>query len=189
MPRGWRIRFPHFIGKQLPAGITGLLIAAVMAAGMSTVSTSLNSAATVLHADVFLRFLRPGASGGLSLAFLRLATLGFGVAGSGVAFLLLNISSALDAWWTLSSIFSGGILGLFLLGIASRAGNPAAMAAVAAGLGAIAWMVLGNRGLWPASLAALTSPFHDFLVIVVGTLTILFVGFLLCLLPARSSAS
>ena len=179
--------FPHFIGKQLPAGITGLLIAAVMAAGMSTVSTSLNSAATVLHSDFFLRFIRPGATSGRSLAALRLATLGFGVVGTGVAFLLLNISSALDAWWTLSSIFSGGILGLFLLGMASRAGNPAAICAVAAGLCAIAWMVLCNRGLWPASLATLTSPFHDFLVIVVGTLTILLGGFLLSLLPARKS--
>lgn len=180
--------FPHFIGKQLPAGITGLLIAAVMAAGMSTVSTSLNSAATVLHSDFFLRFIRPGASGSIALVFLRLATLAFGVAGTAVAFLLLNISSALDAWWTLSSIFSGGILGLFLLGITSRARNAAAITAVCAGLCAIAWMVLGNRGLWPASLAGIASPFHDFLVIVVGTLTILLTGFLLSLIPNRGPA-
>lgn len=181
--------FPHFIGKHLPAGVTGLLIAAVMAAGMSTVSTSLNSAATVLHADFFLRFVRPGASGRSSLVFLRATTLFFGVAGTAVSFLLLNISSALDAWWTLSSIFSGGILGLFLLGLASRAQNPAAVTAVCAGLLAIAWMVLGNRGLWPAALAGVASPFHDFLVIVVGTLTILLSGFLLSILPRRNHPS
>jgi SSS family solute:Na+ symporter len=180
--------FPHFIGKQLPPGLTGLLISAVLAAGMSTVSTSLNSAATIIHRDYFLRFIRPEANEKQSILTLRLATLIFGIIGTSVSFLLLNISSALDAWWTLSSIFSGGILGLFLLGMASRANNTAAISAVTAGLLAIAWMILSNRNLWPASLSGIASPFHDFLIIVVGTLTILTTGFsLTIILPRRRS--
>ena len=169
--------FPHFIGKHLPPGVTGLLIAAVFAAGMSTISTSLNSAATVVHADFFLRFFRPKATERASLRVLRLATLTFGVVGTSVSFLLLNIASALDAWWTLSSIFSGGILGLFLLGIlCHKASNPASAAAVVCGLCVIAWITLSAASLWPQSLAFAESPFHAFLAIVLGTLTILFGG-------------
>lgn len=171
--------FPHFIGKHLPAGLTGLIIAAILAAGMSTVSTSLNSSATVIHSDFFKRFLRPQTTDAGSLRFLRAATLVIGVLGTGISFLLLNVSSALDAWWTLSSIFSGGILGLFLLGMMTRAGNTTAIVAVSAGLLVIAWMVLSSLPLWPASLAALASPFHSFLVIALGTLTILFTGVIL----------
>ncbi len=166
--------FPHFIGKHLPVGITGLIVAAILAAGMSTVSTSLNSAATILHSDYFLRFIRPQSSDGESLWFLRFATMGIGMVGTAVAFLLLRVSSALDTWWTLSSVFSGGILGLFLLGLISRGKNAQAITAVAAGVLVIAWMVLSKLERWPETLAA--SPFHPFLVIVVGTLTILFVG-------------
>jgi solute:Na+ symporter, SSS family len=178
--------FPHFIGKHLPSGLTGLLISAVLAAGMSTVSTSLNSSATVLHADFFTRFFRPAASGKSSLRFLRGATLVIGVTGTSLSFLLLNIASALDTWWTLSSIFSGGILGLFLLGFISRAGNAAAITAVLAGLCAIAWMVLSVQGFWPETLQGVASPFHPFLVIVVGTLTILLTGVSLArLLPRK----
>jgi solute:Na+ symporter, SSS family len=169
--------FPHFIGKHLPAGITGLLIAAIFAAGMSTISTSLNSAATVLHADFHKRFLRPAGGEAGALRVLRGATLAFGAAGTATAFLLLNVASALDVWWTLSSICSGGILGLFLLGwMGRRAGNPPAVAAVSCGVLTIAWITLSAAGWWPAGLAGWQSPFHPFLAIVLGTLVILFGG-------------
>jgi SSS family solute:Na+ symporter len=169
--------FPHFIGKHLPAGVTGLLIAAIFAAGMSTISTSLNSAATVLHADFHRRFFRGAADDAGALRVLRWATLGFGAAGTATAFLLLNVASALDAWWTLSSICSGGILGLFLLGwLCRRAGNPAAAAAVICGLLVIAWITLSTAGWWPSALAGWRSPFHAFLAIVLGTLVILLGG-------------
>ncbi len=178
--------FPYFIGKELPAGVTGLIISAVLAAGMSTVSTSLNSAATVLHSDFYKRFFRKSATDRQSLGFLRLATLAVGLSGTAISFLLLNVSSALDAWWTLSSVFSGGILGLFLLGRISRAGNPAAIIAVVAGVLAIAWMSLSQQSFWPAALPA--NALHPFLVVVVGTLVILFTGLLLTsLIPSRKS--
>lgn len=179
--------FPHFIGKHLPSGLTGLIIAAILAAGMSTISTSLNSSATVLHSDFLKRFFRPQINDEGSLRFLRVATLAIGALSTGVSFLLLNVSSALDAWWTLSSIFSGGVLGLFLLGMMTRAGNAAAILAVTAGLLVIAWMVLSSLPLWPLSLGPLASPFSGFLVIVVGTLTILFTGIILAALLHRNS--
>lgn len=169
--------FPHFIGKHLPSGFTGLLIAAIFAAGMSTISTSLNSAATVFHADFYERFFRRSKADSSALFVLRASTLAFGVAGSAAAFLLLRISSALDAWWTLSSICSGGILGLFLLGlIGRRTTNPAAITAVFCGLLMIAWITLSSAGWWPTVLNAWRCPLHAFLAIVTGTLVILFGG-------------
>ncbi|MGV3640287.1 MAG: sodium:solute symporter, partial [Adhaeribacter sp.] len=53
--------FPYFIVHGLPAGLTGLLIAAIFAAGMSTVSTSINSSATVILSDYYKRYFRPQA--------------------------------------------------------------------------------------------------------------------------------
>jgi SSS family solute:Na+ symporter len=170
--------FPHFIAKHLPPGVTGLLIAAVFAAAMSTVSTSLNSSATLVMRDFYQRFAHPAATDRQLMFVLRGATVVWGVIGTATALALVRLTeSALDVWWTLASILSGGIVGLFLLGLISRrAGNLAASAAVVTGLVGIAWMVVSNTGLWPQSLAHLRSPLHGFLVTVVGTLVILLVG-------------
>lgn len=169
--------FPHFIGKRLPAGITGLVIAAILAAGMSTISTSLNSSATLILTDYYRRYVRPQATERQSMRVLYGATVAWGAIGTGAALLLIDIQGALDTWWKLASIFSGGMVGLFLLGrISRRAGNPAAATAVILGLLVVAWMSLSPMAVWPASLAALRCPLHSFLVIVVGTLMILLVG-------------
>lgn len=172
--------FPHFIGKRLPPGVTGLVIAAILAAGMSTVSTSLNSSATLLLRDYYQRYLNPQATARQAMVVLYLGTVLWGVLGTGVALLLVRITSALDAWWTLASIFSGGIVGLFLLGLLSRrASSGTALAAVGLGLLVIVWMSLSPTTHWPAPLAYLRSPFHSFLIVVMGTLTILGAGLLL----------
>lgn len=88
-----------------------------------------------------------------------------------------GVTSALDAWWALSSIFSGGILGLFLLGLLSKAKNPQAVFAVILGVLVIGWMsltkILVENGL-PETLA---NPLHTNMAIVMGTLTIFLVGF------------
>lgn len=178
--------FPHFIGKHLPSGVTGLLIAAILAAGMSTISTSLNSSATLIMTDYYRRFVRPGAGEGESMRVLYGATILWGAAGTGVALLMINIKGALDTWWALAGIFSGGMLGLFLLGLISRrAGNAAAAAGVALGLLIVAWMSLSQMDLWPRAWEHLRNPLHKYLVIVVGTAVILLTGLLLGLLVPR----
>ncbi len=53
--------FPHFIVNGLPVGITGLLIAAIFAAGMSTVATSINSTATIVLSDYYKRYFNKNA--------------------------------------------------------------------------------------------------------------------------------
>ena len=90
---------------------------------------------------------------------LKLSSVGVGVAGILVAFAFMSVQSALDAWWALASIFSGGMLGLFLLGYISRK---------ARNFDAVLGVVCG-----------VISPFvHANLAIVFGTLLIFLVGFL-----------
>ncbi len=200
--------FPHFIAKHLPPGITGLLIAAIFAAAMSTVSTSLNSSATLVMTDYYRRFLRPAASERQCMAVLYASTIIWGVLGTGMALLLVKLTdSALDVWWTLSGIFGGGMCGLFLLGVISRrAGNPAAITGVLAGVLVILWLswpkVIDYLLAQPAGQGAhelgvrlqelsqgWLSPLHAFLVPVLGTLTILLVGLAVSRLSAFSDVS
>ena len=109
---------------------------------------------------------------------LRIATLFVGIAGTLTALAMIHVKSALDVWWELASIFSGGMLGLFLLGIISRrAKNPSAVTGVIIGVLLIFWMSLSPA--WTGDLARFSSPFHKFMVIVVGTLTILLIGLLI----------
>jgi SSS family solute:Na+ symporter len=109
--------FPFFIATELPTGLKGLIIAAILAASMSTVDSALNSSATVLYLDYFKKYFRPNASEKSSIGFLRLTTIVWGFLGIAFALLLINAQSALDIWWQISGIFGGGILGLFLLAL------------------------------------------------------------------------
>jgi len=190
--------FPHFITKHLPPGLTGLLIAAVFAAAMSTVSTSLNSSATLLMSDYYRRFFRPAANDKQCMTALYVSTVLWGILGTGMALILVKLTdSALDIWWTLSGIFGGGMCGLFLLGMISRrAKNRAAITGVTLGVLTVLWMSLpkvidylssqpegsslARAGVYlEQQTAAWLSPFHAFMVPVFGTLVILFVGLLL----------
>ena len=107
--------FPYFIATQLPAGLKGLIIAAIIAAAMSTVDSALNCSATVLLLDLYKRYLRPNIEERASMAFLRLTTVVWGILGTGAALLMIRAKSTLDIWWQISGIFGGAFLGLFLL--------------------------------------------------------------------------
>ncbi len=164
--------FPHFIVSQLPSGFTGLLIAALFAAAMSSVDSSLNSSATILMTDVYARFIRKGAGDRANTLFLRIATIILGATGTGTALLMISIRGALDMWWRLAGMFSGGMLGLFLLGVfARRATSPHAASGVAAGLLVILWASFSRQ-----MEAPLANPFHPLMTTVIGTLVIFSVG-------------
>ena len=109
--------FPYFIATQLPAGLKGLIIAAILAAAMSTVDSALNCSATVLLLDFNKRYFNPNIGDKASVMFLRSMTVVWGLFGIGFALLMIRAKSALDTWWQLSAIFGGGILGLFILSL------------------------------------------------------------------------
>src|SRR5690606_25101758 len=135
--------FPHFIVNGLPKGVTGLLIAAIFAAGMSTVSTSINSTATIVLSDYYQRYFNKNANNHDSMKVLYISSVIFGVLGIIISISLVGVESVLDAWWSLASIFSGGMLGLFLLAFLSKkVRNIDAIVGVIVGALVIIWMSL-----------------------------------------------
>jgi len=169
--------FPAFIASQLPVGLKGLLIAAVLAAAMSSVDSSLNCCATLTLTDFFKRFFPKHSGERISMRVLHISTLAWGILGTAAALAMIRVKSALDVWWNLAGIFSGGMLGLFLLGFISRkAKNPAAIIGVVAGVTLILWATVSQLIIWPEALAAIRNPLHANLTIVAGTLTIFLVG-------------
>ncbi len=173
--------FPHYISTRLPSGVSGLLVAALFAAAMSSIDTSFNSSATVFLSDIYRTYLRPerGADGGEAedLRVLRTATVSIGALGTAAALLMIGAGRLLEVWWTVSGIFAGGLLGLFALDrLAPRAGRAAAQAGVAAGVLAIVWMTVSP--LLEGGLEILRIPLHSYMIAVVGTLTIFCVGLL-----------
>ena len=166
---------PHFIANKIPAGLAGLLIAALFAAAMSSIDTSLNSSATIALQDFYRRWVKPDADEAQSLRFLRVMTVVWGIIGTGVALAMMGVESILDAWWKLSGVFAGGMLGLFLLGfISRRANNAGAVTGATVGLLVILWLTFSS-GL-TGDLEWLRSPFHAHMISVIGTLSIFLIG-------------
>lgn len=171
--------FPYFIVNGLPRGLTGLLIASIFAAGMSTVSTSINSTATIVLSDYFQKFLHNDSAEKSSMKVLYAASVIFGTLGILISLSLVGVESVLDAWWSLASIFSGGMLGLFLLAFLSKkVRNIDAAIGVIIGVIVIGWMSLSPLFFTDEKLLAFRSPFHSNLTIVIGTMIIFLVGFI-----------
>ena len=172
--------FPWFIVHGLPTGLTGLVIASLFSAGMSTIATSINSSATIVLTDFVKRLSKSELSEKRSMKVLYATSFVVGALGIVMGLLMMSIDGVLDAWWKLASIFSGGMLGLFLLSLVCRnVKRPHAVAAVVAGLIVIAWMSLSPL-IDPASEAGwLRSPLHTYMTIVFGTTAIFLTGFVL----------
>ena len=172
--------FPLYIINNLPAGLTGLLIASIFAAGMSTISTSVNSSATVILNDYFKKSSDNPESEKRAVRILYSSSFIFSIIGILIAIAMINVKSALDVWWKLASIFSGGMLGLFLLGYFSRmVTKTSAIIGVVAGVLVIGWMSISPLIFNTPVLIKFASPFHSYLSIVFGTMVIFITGFLL----------
>lgn len=166
---------PHFMVTMIPVGLAGLVISAILAAAMSTISSGMNASATVFTEDIYKRYICRDSSNKQTLRVLFISTAVFGVLGIVTGISMIGVQSILDIWWQLSGIFAGGMLGLFLLGIISKkAGNKDAIAGVTAGVLVILWMTFSY--LLPSQLDLLKYPLHANMIIVVGTLVIYLVG-------------
>lgn len=169
---------PHFMVTKIPTGLIGLIISALLSAAMSTISSGMNASATVFTTDIYKRYFKRDLGERGNLFMLHLATVIFGVLGLVAGIAMIGVKSLLDAWWQLSGIFAGGMLGLFLLGIISRrTGSAEAFTAVLIGVVVILWMTFSGR--LPEDYAFLRNPLNSNMIIVIGTLTIFLVGILL----------
>lgn len=180
--------FPWFIVHGLPTGLTGLVIASLFSAGMSTIATSINSSATIVLTDFAKRFTKRKLTDSREMQVLYGTSFVVGAFGIAMGLLMMHIDGVLDAWWKLASIFSGGMLGLFLLGVVcTKVRRAHAVAAVIVGLLVIAWMSLSpliNEG---SPCYEFRSTLHTYLTIVFGTSAIFLVGFALTKFTQRMS--
>ena len=112
---------PYFIKTQFPAGLKGLMLAALIAAAMSSLDSDLNAMATVVVSDFYQR-LRPHAPDRSSLLVGKSAVVFFGVASLilAVQWTKVENSSLVEFALTMAMIVTAGLLGLFALGMLFR---------------------------------------------------------------------
>jgi SSS family solute:Na+ symporter len=176
---------PYFMVKNVPTGLLGLIVSAILSAAMSTISSNMNSSATVFTMDIYKRHLKPGINDKQQLFVLHIATIVFGLIGLFTGIAMIGAKSLLDTWWELSGIFAGGMLGLFLLGLISRrTKNAEALTATLIGIIVILWMTFSDR--LSGEYGFLKSAMHKNMIIVVGTLTIFLAGLLLTYMKRKS---
>lgn len=169
---------PHFMVTKVPPGLVGIIISALLSASMSTISSSMNASATVFSVDIYKRYFKPNITDKQNLFVLHAGTIVIGLLGLGCGIAFIGVKSLLDIWWQLAGIFAGGVLGLFLLGIATRSTkNTEAILATIIGVLVILWMTFSNS--FPEKYAHLRSPFHTNMVLVVGTITLFLAGLLI----------
>lgn len=135
--------FPDFITRHLPPGLSGLVVAAIFAAAMSS---SLNSIAATAMNDLY-KPLRPRATDKHYLKVSHLLTLLWGVVQIGVALLLRNQDrSALDLALSVASLINGPILGVFLVGVfLRRVSQPPALIGMLVSLALMLYIYFGAR--------------------------------------------
>jgi SSS family transporter len=126
--------FPTFIVEYMPRGISGLLIAAILAAAMSNLSAALNSLSSTTVIDFYMRF-RPGTPDREQMVLSRVATIIWGVVLFGLAMVSRQSRNVLETGLALASVAYGGLLGVFLLGLLTkRARQNGAIAGMLCGL-------------------------------------------------------
>jgi len=172
---------PFFMKTQIPTGFLGLLVAALMSAGMSTMSSGMNSSATVFLKDIYLRYVNPIADEKKQFKVLLISTAVMGSLGIVFGISMIGVKSLLDVWWKLSGIFAGGMLGLFLLGfLAKKTENFDAIIAACLGLILIAFMSFKDS--LPAYLQI---PLDGKMTVVLGTLSIVGIGYMVSKIRSR----
>jgi solute:Na+ symporter, SSS family len=141
--------YPTFIATQMPHGISGLLIAAILAAAMSNLSAALNSLSSSSIVDFYLR-RHPQMDERRRLQLSRLATLVWALVLFGLAVLSLHkVARVVEVGLQIASVAYGALLGVFLLGVLTRrATQNGAMIGMLCGFVAELYLWLGTRVPW-----------------------------------------
>jgi Na+/proline symporter len=170
---------PTFVLNELPLGLPGIFIAAVLAAAMSSIAAELNSLSTATVIDFYRRHMRPVASDAHYLRVSKITTGLWGLFACVVATYAAKLGSLIEVVNRFGSFFYGSILGVFLLAMVRRATARGAFFGLIAGMSAV-----GAVTVFAPSVSFL---WHN----VIGALTVLAVGTLLSLTerPAASIAA
>jgi SSS family transporter len=151
---------PQFVLNQLPLGLAGLFIAAVIAAAMSAVAGELSALSTCTVIDFYRRWVKPEASDAHFLKVGRLATALWGIVACSVAVFAASLGSLIEVVNKFGSFFYGSILGVFILAMIPRARKWGALAGLVVSLTAVgitSWMRPDVSFLWYNAIAAITA--------------------------------
>jgi Na+/proline symporter len=165
---------PTFILTQLPVGLIGLLIVAIILAATDSIAGELNSLSTTTVIDLYKRRVRPVASDAHYLRISKVATGLWGLFACAVAVWAAELGSLIEVVNRFGSFFYGSILGVFILAIGfPRATGNGAFVGLLAGMSAVAWV---------ASFTRIAFLWHN----VVGAVAVVIVGLAVSLLdPSR----
>ncbi len=134
---------PRFVLHELPLGLAGVFIAAVMAAAMSSIAAELNSLSTATVIDFYRRWVRPNGSAAHYLRVSKVATGLWGVFACIVAVYAATLGSLIEVVNRFGSFFYGSILGVFLLAMIPGSRAIGAFAGLLTGMGAVAAVTFG----------------------------------------------
>ena len=143
--------FLSFVTNYMPAGVVGLIMAAIFAAAMSTISGEVNSLATVSVIDVYRRFMQPDRTDTHYLAASKWLTGFWGLYAVVTAHYAQNLGSLVEAVNKLGSLFYGSLLGVFTLAFFfPKVRGTAAFIGVLAGEAAVftVWNLTDMAFLW-----------------------------------------
>ena len=178
---------PFFILNYLPPGVTGLVIAAALAAAMSSLDSSINAIATIGVVDVYRRHLVKGRGDSHYLKVAKvLATAAAALMiGGAVVLSKVQTKTLQDTGTILVSLVGGGLLGIYLLGFLTNVGDARAVwFGIVCTTAFTAWTLLVGYAALPHWLSA---PFDLYYTTFIGNIVMFAVGFLAAaLLPKRA---
>ena len=170
---------PNFILTQLPVGLVGLLILAIIMAATDTIAGELNSLSTATVIDFYKRWLRPVASDAHYLTISKVVTGLWGLFACAIAVWAAELGSLIEVVNRFGSFFYGSILGVFILAVAVP---------LATGTGAFVGLIAGMASVaWVTKFTNIAFLWHN----VVGAVVVVAVGLLVSLMTraARGSRS
>lgn len=170
--------FPWFIANELPVGIAGLVIAALFAASMSSVDSSMNSIATSVITDFYLRLV-PASTDTHRLKLAKRLTIGLGVMGTTMALLIatFEVKSLWDLFLQIVGLFGGSLAGVFLLGLFTTRAHAT---------GTLCGAIIGATVLF---FVQQFTNLHFFLYAGIGILSCFITGYLLSLILPKQTKS
>jgi Na+/proline symporter len=117
---------PYFMAQVFPRGAVGLVIAAILAASLSSIDSAINACTSVLVIDVYRRFAKTASDDAAQVTVSRIATVLFGAAGTLLATNVSRIGTLLEIANKLVNAFAGPLFGIYLLAMFSRAATSGA---------------------------------------------------------------
>ncbi len=167
--------FPMFVIQNMPMGVIGLIIAAIFAAAMSSISAELNALATASTIDFYKRHFKKDGTDEQYVFFGRIATFVWGMFACVVAIYATNLGSLIEVVNKFGSFFYGSLLGVFVLAIVVKR---------ARSRGAFFGLLFGIASVWIASNYTKV----EFLWFnVIGCLVTVIAGYLISLTVSKDS--